>query len=242
MGWCDGDVYVYVYVYVYMYGRSASKQEIVKAYRKAAQRWHPDNFSGDDSAKKLAEKKFIDIAAAKELVSLPHLASPRVSPTPGLTSSLPHTWPHLVSPPNLASPSVSPKPGLTSSLPHTWPHLVSPPHLASPRLSPTPDLTSSLPHLSSPRLSHLASPCLQVWKRDKPLFHTWLQLVSHPHLASPCFSPTPGVLTDPEKRAQFDAGVDPLEPEARGGHGAPFHSPFHHFQHGSPFQFKFHFN
>ncbi|CAB3220032.1 unnamed protein product [Arctia plantaginis] len=95
--------------------RSASKQEITKAYRKAAQKWHPDNFQGDE--KKVAEKKFIDIAAAKE------------------------------------------------------------------------------------------------------------------------------VLTDPEKRAQFDAGNDPLDPEAqRGGQGGPFHNPFHHFQHGSPFQFKFHFN
>ncbi|XP_072935499.1 dnaJ homolog subfamily C member 3 [Epargyreus clarus] len=94
--------------------RSASKQEIVKAYRKAAQKWHPDNFQGDE--KKIAEKKFIDIAAAKE------------------------------------------------------------------------------------------------------------------------------VLTDAEKRAQFDAGSDPLDPEAGRG-GQPFQgSPFHHFQHGSPFQFKFHFN
>ncbi|XP_026333207.1 dnaJ homolog subfamily C member 3 [Hyposmocoma kahamanoa] len=96
--------------------RSASKQEITKAYRKAAQKWHPDNFHGDE--KKLAEKKFIDVAAAKE------------------------------------------------------------------------------------------------------------------------------VLTDPEKRAQFDQGVDPLDPEAQraGGHEGPFHAPFHHFQYGSPFQFKFHFN
>lgn len=95
--------------------RSASKQEIIKAYRKAAQKWHPDNYHGDE--KKLAEKKFIDVAAAKE------------------------------------------------------------------------------------------------------------------------------VLTDPEKRAQFDQGVDPLDPEAqRGGQGGPFHAPFHHFQYGSPFQFKFHFN
>ncbi|EDV49750.1 dnaJ homolog subfamily C member 3 [Drosophila erecta] len=94
-------------------GRSASKQEIVKAYRKAAQKWHPDNFR--DEEKKLAEKKFIDIAAAKE------------------------------------------------------------------------------------------------------------------------------VLTDPEKRTLFDSGVDPLDPER---HSGGFHGehPFGHFQHGSPFQFKFHFN
>lgn len=45
--------------------RTASKREIVKAYRKAAQKWHPDNFQGDE--KKIAEKKFIDIAAAKEV-------------------------------------------------------------------------------------------------------------------------------------------------------------------------------
>ncbi|XP_055548406.1 dnaJ homolog subfamily C member 3 [Wyeomyia smithii] len=91
--------------------RSATKQEVVKAYRKAAQKWHPDNFQGDE--KKVAEKKFIDIAAAKE------------------------------------------------------------------------------------------------------------------------------VLTDPEKRRQFDAGEDPLDPEANRGFGGG--NPFHHFQHGSPFQFKFHF-
>lgn len=96
--------------------RTATKQEIVKAYRKMAQKWHPDNFANNEAEKKIAEKKFIDIAAAKE------------------------------------------------------------------------------------------------------------------------------VLTDPEKRRQFDQGEDPLDPEASqnpfrgGGH------PFHHFQHGSPFQFKFHFS
>ncbi|XP_032511821.2 dnaJ homolog subfamily C member 3 [Danaus plexippus] len=49
--------------------RTANKQEITKAYRKAAQKWHPDNFQGDE--KKLAEKKFIDIAAAKEVLTDP---------------------------------------------------------------------------------------------------------------------------------------------------------------------------
>lgn len=94
--------------------KQANKKDIVKAYRKAAQKWHPDNFPDSDE-KKIAEKKFIDIAAAKE------------------------------------------------------------------------------------------------------------------------------VLTDPEKRQQFDQGEDPLDPESgqnpfRGG------NHFHHFQHGSPFQFKFHFS
>lgn len=48
--------------------RTATKKEITKAYRKAAQKWHPDNFGlKSDEEKKLAEKKFIDIAAAKEV-------------------------------------------------------------------------------------------------------------------------------------------------------------------------------
>lgn len=37
--------------------------------RKMAQKWHPDNFQGDE--KKIAEKKFIDIAAAKEVLTDP---------------------------------------------------------------------------------------------------------------------------------------------------------------------------
>ncbi|KAK6633205.1 hypothetical protein RUM44_003806 [Polyplax serrata] len=50
--------------------RTATKKEIVKAYRKQAQKWHPDNF-GDGDEKKKAEKKFIDIAAAKEVLTDP---------------------------------------------------------------------------------------------------------------------------------------------------------------------------
>ncbi|KAK2578725.1 hypothetical protein KPH14_007801 [Odynerus spinipes] len=48
--------------------RTASKREIIKAYRKAAQKWHPDNFQ-EGEEKKRAEKKFIDIAAAKEVLT-----------------------------------------------------------------------------------------------------------------------------------------------------------------------------
>lgn len=48
--------------------RNAKKQQIVKAYRKAAQKWHPDNFQ-DEQEKKKAEKKFLDIAAAKEVLT-----------------------------------------------------------------------------------------------------------------------------------------------------------------------------
>lgn len=50
-------------------GRNAKKQEIVKAYRKLAQKWHPDGYSGAE--KKKAEKKFMDIASAKEVLTDP---------------------------------------------------------------------------------------------------------------------------------------------------------------------------
>ncbi|CAG0890675.1 unnamed protein product [Cyprideis torosa] len=50
--------------------RSAGKKEITKAYRKLAQKWHPDNFP-EEKDKKMAEKKFMDIAAAKEVLSDP---------------------------------------------------------------------------------------------------------------------------------------------------------------------------
>jgi DnaJ family protein C protein 3 len=51
--------------------RSATTKEITKAYRKMAQKWHPDNFAMNESERKIAEKKFIDIAAAKEVLTDP---------------------------------------------------------------------------------------------------------------------------------------------------------------------------
>lgn len=54
----------------YTSDRNARKQEIIKAYRKLAMQWHPDNFQ-DEEEKKKAEKKFIDIAAAKEVLTDP---------------------------------------------------------------------------------------------------------------------------------------------------------------------------
>lgn len=48
--------------------RTAGKREITKAYRKLAQKWHPDNYQ-DAEEKKKAEKKFMDIAAAKEVLT-----------------------------------------------------------------------------------------------------------------------------------------------------------------------------
>ncbi|XP_048388925.1 dnaJ homolog subfamily C member 3a isoform X2 [Stegostoma tigrinum] len=52
--------------------RSAKKREIIKAYRKLAMQWHPDNFQ-EETEKKQAEKKFIDIAAAKEVLTDPEM-------------------------------------------------------------------------------------------------------------------------------------------------------------------------
>lgn len=49
--------------------RSADKAAILKAYRKLANVWHPDKFQGDE--KENAQKKFIDIAAAKEVLTDP---------------------------------------------------------------------------------------------------------------------------------------------------------------------------
>lgn len=57
-------------MFFFFSSRSANKQEIIKAYRKLAQQWHPDNFQSE-SEKKEAEKKFIDIASAKEVLTDP---------------------------------------------------------------------------------------------------------------------------------------------------------------------------
>jgi DnaJ homolog subfamily C member 3 len=48
--------------------RSASKKEIIKAYRKMAQEWHPDQHP-EGADKEKAQKMFIDIAAAKEVLT-----------------------------------------------------------------------------------------------------------------------------------------------------------------------------
>lgn len=52
--------------------RNAKKKEIIKAYKKLAVKWHPDKFRDIDE-KKTAEKKFMDIAAAKEVLSDPDM-------------------------------------------------------------------------------------------------------------------------------------------------------------------------
>jgi len=49
--------------------RSADKHEIMKKFRKLARKWHPDKYDGDD--RKKAEKNFIDLAHAKEVLTDP---------------------------------------------------------------------------------------------------------------------------------------------------------------------------
>lgn len=50
--------------------RNADKRTIMKAYRKLAQKWHPDNFQSD-AEKARAQERFIDIAAAKDVLTDP---------------------------------------------------------------------------------------------------------------------------------------------------------------------------
>ncbi len=51
--------------------RTADKNAILKAYRKLAIKWHPDKYEGEEKEK--AQKTFIDIAAAKEVLTDPGL-------------------------------------------------------------------------------------------------------------------------------------------------------------------------
>ncbi|XP_064394155.1 dnaJ homolog subfamily C member 3-like [Halichondria panicea] len=51
--------------------RTATKGEIMKAYRRLARDWHPDSYEGDDE--EMAEKMFLDLAAAKEVLSDPEM-------------------------------------------------------------------------------------------------------------------------------------------------------------------------
>ena len=48
--------------------KTASKKEILKAYKSLAKQWHPDKFK-EEKDKEAAQKKFIDIAAAKEVLT-----------------------------------------------------------------------------------------------------------------------------------------------------------------------------
>jgi len=48
-------------------GRDASKQEITKAYRQLALKWHPDRHKEEKKA--MAEEKFKEIAEAYEVLT-----------------------------------------------------------------------------------------------------------------------------------------------------------------------------
>ncbi|KAA8588445.1 dnaJ homolog subfamily C member 3 [Etheostoma spectabile] len=50
--------------------RTAQKNDIVKAYRRLAQKWHPDMFQ-DPYKKKKAERKFVEIALPKDVLTDP---------------------------------------------------------------------------------------------------------------------------------------------------------------------------
>ena len=47
--------------------READRREISKAYRKLAQKWHPDMFRTQED-KEVAEKKFMKVSAASRLI------------------------------------------------------------------------------------------------------------------------------------------------------------------------------
>ena len=68
----QGGLIILIFLQIFL-SRNAGKREITKAYRKLAQKWHPDNFQGEE--KKAAEKKFIDIASAKEVLTDPEKRS-----------------------------------------------------------------------------------------------------------------------------------------------------------------------
>ena len=50
--------------------RNARKKDILKAYRKLAVKWHPDKHE-EGPEKEKAQKMFIDLAAAKEVLTDP---------------------------------------------------------------------------------------------------------------------------------------------------------------------------
>ena len=82
--------------------KSASQDEIKKAYRKLAMKYHPDKTKGDAEA----EKKFKEVNEANEVLSDPEKRKPSRSSGPsggteaGLSpcvSSIQRTWPALCS-------------------------------------------------------------------------------------------------------------------------------------------------
>ena len=70
--------------------READRREISKAYRKLAQKWHPDMFRTQED-KEVAEKKFMKVSAANRLIgeSVQSRRRPLLGPSPGLKQLLP---------------------------------------------------------------------------------------------------------------------------------------------------------
>ena len=52
-------------------GRDATADQIKKAYRKLALKWHPDRNAESEESKKIAQKKFIDVGDAYNVLSDP---------------------------------------------------------------------------------------------------------------------------------------------------------------------------
>ena len=64
--------------------READRREISKAYRKLAQKWHPDMFRTQED-KEVAEKKFMKVSAANRLIgeAVQSRRRPLLGPSPG---------------------------------------------------------------------------------------------------------------------------------------------------------------
>merc|ERR1711874_419499 len=77
--------------------RSATKKQISKAYKKLALEWHPDKFQ-DEEEKKVAEKKFMDIASAKEVLSDPDMRAKYDAGEDPLDPTSPGATPSVVDP------------------------------------------------------------------------------------------------------------------------------------------------
>ena len=82
----------------------------------------------------------------------------------------------------------------------------------------------------------------QARRRDRP---TFLDMASQKQTSLYLLQATPvkknlSIFFSTEKRAKYDSGEDPLDPEAQQGGG----NPWQHggFPFGEGFQFKFHFN
>ncbi|KFD61432.1 hypothetical protein M514_05995 [Trichuris suis] len=183
--------------------RNADKATIIKAYRKLAQKWHPDNFDKDE--KKKAEERFIDIAAAKEVLTDPDKRAQYDSGVDPLDPEAQQQAHH---------PFYQYFQGFDAPNLRAYVYCVL--------------------LIFVEKSIHLT---LTVFDKDekKKAEERFIDIAAAKE-----------VLTDPDKRAQYDSGVDPLDPEAQQQAHHPFYQYFQGFdapfdQGGGPFTFKFHF-